>query len=47
MTMVIDKLVAIVTDEPMVVLLNNLGGATDLEMAVLANELLDSKFRAS
>lgn len=43
MTMVIDKLAAIITDEPMVALLNNLGGATDLEMAVLANELLVSK----
>lgn len=43
MTMVVDKLAAIINDEPMVVLLNNLGGATDLEMAVLANELLNSK----
>jgi ATP-dependent dihydroxyacetone kinase len=43
MSMVVDKLAAIITDEPMVVLLNNLGGATDLEMAVLANELLNSK----
>ncbi len=43
MAMVVDKLAAIINDEPQVVLLNNLGGATDLEMAVLANELLNSK----
>jgi len=43
MAMVVDKLAAIINDEPQVVLLNNLGGATDLEMAVLANELLKSK----
>jgi len=43
MAMVVDKLAAIITDGPNVVLLNNLGGTTDLEMAVLANELLSSK----
>jgi dihydroxyacetone kinase len=43
MAMVVEKLAAIIDDEPQVVLLNNLGGATDLEMAVLANELLNSK----
>jgi ATP-dependent dihydroxyacetone kinase len=43
MAMVVDKLAAIINDEPQVVLLNNLGGATDLEMAVLADELLNSK----
>ncbi len=43
MAMVVDKLAAIINDEPQVVLLNNLGCATDLEMAVLANELLNSK----
>ncbi len=43
MAMVVDKLAAIITDGPNVVLLNNLGGTTDLEMEVLANELLSSK----
>tara|TARA_B100000795_G_scaffold68290_1_gene47250 strand:+ start:2807 stop:4423 length:1617 start_codon:yes stop_codon:yes gene_type:complete len=43
MAMVVDKLAAIITDGPNVALLNNLGGTTDLEMAVLANELLNSK----
>ena len=43
MAMVVEKLAAIIDDDPQVVLLNNLGGATDLEMAVLANELLNSK----
>ncbi|MFT7454320.1 MAG: ATP-dependent dihydroxyacetone kinase [Saprospiraceae bacterium] len=43
MAMVIDKLGAVISDAPHVVLLNNLGGTTDLEMSVLANELLNSK----
>ena len=43
MAMVIDKLGVVISDAPHVVLLNNLGGTTDLEMSVLANELLNSK----
>lgn len=43
MTMVIDKLSESAGDGPKVALLNNLGGATDLEMSVLAHELLNSK----
>lgn len=36
------KLVAVMDNKPHVVLLNNLGGASTLEMSVLANELLSS-----
>ena len=43
MAMVVDKLAEASTDEPKIALLNNLGGVTNLEMAVLAHELLNSK----
>lgn len=39
---VADKLAAVMENKPHVVLLNNLGGASTLEMSVLANELLSS-----
>ncbi len=42
MTAVSDKLAPAVKETPHVALLNNLGGATVLEMSVLANELLRS-----
>ncbi len=43
MNMVVEKLSVASSTGPKVALLNNLGGATDLEMSVLANELLNSK----
>lgn len=43
MAMVVDKLAAQLGQGPHVALLNNLGGATTLEMSVLAEELLASK----
>ncbi|MEM9062793.1 MAG: dihydroxyacetone kinase subunit DhaK [Pseudomonadota bacterium] len=43
MGMVVDKLEAKITPGPHVALLNNLGGATPLEMAVLADELAHSR----
>lgn len=43
MAMVVDKLAETAGSDPQIALLNNLGGATDLEMSVLANELLNSK----
>ncbi len=42
MKMVVEKLADVSGSEPKVALLNNLGGATDLEMSVLAHELLNS-----
>lgn len=39
---VVDKLSAGMSDVPYVALLNNLGGATPLEMSILANELANS-----
>jgi dihydroxyacetone kinase len=42
MAMVVDKLVPNIGDGPHVALLNNLGGATPLEMSVLAEELARS-----
>lgn len=39
---VADKLAVVMENKPHVVLLNNLGGASTLEMSVLANELLSS-----
>lgn len=46
MARVVEKISTSVGDGPLVALLNNLGGATDLEMAVLANELLRSNLSA-
>ena len=43
MKAVSDKLSPLTNDAPQVALLNNLGGATVLEMSVLANELLKSE----
>ena len=43
MAMVVDRLAAHLGDGPHVALLNNLGGATPLEMSVLAEELLASR----
>ncbi len=42
MAMVVEKLVVSSNTQPVVALLNNLGGTSDLEMSVLANELLNS-----
>ncbi|MEO0385779.1 MAG: dihydroxyacetone kinase subunit DhaK [Pseudomonadota bacterium] len=42
MAMVVDKLAPTISDGPHVALLNNLGGATPLEMSVLAEELARS-----
>lgn len=39
---VVDKLSTVMSAEPHVALINNLGGATPLEMSILANELLKS-----
>jgi len=39
---VVEKLAQVMADTPHVVLLNNLGGASVLEMSILANELLSS-----
>lgn len=43
MKRVVDKLAEASDHQPKVALLNNLGGVTDLEMSVLARELLNSK----
>ncbi len=43
MERVVEKLSHVPSDAPLVALLNNLGGATDLEMAVLSKELLTSR----
>lgn len=43
MKQVVDNLADASGSQPKIALLNNLGGATDLEMAVLAQELLSSK----
>jgi ATP-dependent dihydroxyacetone kinase len=43
MTMMVDRLLPSMTPGPHVALINNLGSATPLEMAVLAKELLSSK----
>ncbi|MBV0912680.1 dihydroxyacetone kinase subunit DhaK [Anianabacter salinae] len=42
MAAVTAKLAAVMDDTPHVVLLNNLGGATELEMSILANDLVKS-----
>lgn len=42
MAAVTAKLAAVMQDTPHVVLLNNLGGATELEMSILANDLVKS-----
>lgn len=42
MAAVTAKLAAVMQDAPHVVLLNNLGGATELEMSILANDLVKS-----
>jgi dihydroxyacetone kinase len=42
MAAVTAKLAAVMKDTPHVVLLNNLGGATELEMSILANDLVKS-----
>ncbi|MEO1607086.1 MAG: dihydroxyacetone kinase subunit DhaK [Pseudomonadota bacterium] len=42
MTAVAEKLAAVMDNEPHVALLNNLGGASVLEMSILANELAQS-----
>ena len=46
MAMVVDRLAPTIGPGPHVALLNNLGGATPLEMSVLAEELLRSRFGA-
>lgn len=40
---VVDKLQPLMENEPHVVLINNLGGATELEMSILSKELFKSK----
>jgi len=40
---VVDKLQPMMNDDPHVVLINNLGGATELEMSILTKELFNSK----
>lgn len=42
MRQVVEKISTVMSDDPHVALLNNLGGATSLEMSILANELATS-----
>ena len=41
-TQVVDKLAAVMSSEPHVALVNNLGGTTPLEMSIITNELIKS-----